>query len=126
MPNSPRNADAEFLQGPRLPGALRFNLDKVAELDPAKNPLGLTHMLPSAETFRAAVEQLGITPDTHVVVYDTVGVFSAPRGVFTFKGESAARRRRGRGEKKNRGRAVTPTPCHGRQHLRCYHGAVAH
>lgn len=32
-------------------------------------------------------EKLGITPDTHVVVYDTVGVFSAPRGVFTFKCE---------------------------------------
>lgn len=55
MPNNPRNADQEYLQGPRIPGALRFNLDKVAEHDPAKNPLGLTHMLPSAETFREAV-----------------------------------------------------------------------
>lgn len=55
MPNSQRNADADFLQGPRIPGALRFNLDKVAEHDKAKNPLGLTHMLPSAETFRDAV-----------------------------------------------------------------------
>jgi 3-mercaptopyruvate sulfurtransferase SseA len=33
-------------------------------------------------------EKLGITPDTHVVLYDTLGVFSAPRGAFTFKRES--------------------------------------
>lgn len=63
MPNSPRNADQEYLQGPRIPGALRFNLDKVAEHDKAKNPLGLTHMLPSAETFREAVgESLPVFP----------------------------------------------------------------
>lgn len=26
-----------------------------------------------------------MTPDSHVVLYDTQGVFSAPRGAYTFK-----------------------------------------
>ena len=32
------------------------------------------------------IEKLGLTRDTHVVVYDSLGVFSSPRGVYTFKG----------------------------------------
>lgn len=36
-------------------GAKRFDLDQVAELEPAKNPLGLGHMLPSPEAFREAI-----------------------------------------------------------------------
>jgi hypothetical protein len=31
--------------------------------------------------------KLGIHEDDHVVLYDTLGVFSSPRGLFTFKGE---------------------------------------
>lgn len=34
--------------------------------------------------------KLGINEDDHVVLYDTVGVFSSPRGLFTFKGKHAA------------------------------------
>jgi thiosulfate/3-mercaptopyruvate sulfurtransferase len=54
MPNSPRSALAEYLSGPRLPGARRFDLDEVAELEPEKNPLRLTHMMPTKEKFREA------------------------------------------------------------------------
>ena len=54
MPNSTRSAVAEYLSGPRLPGARRFDLDEAAELDIEKNPLHLSHMLPSAERFREA------------------------------------------------------------------------
>lgn len=52
MPNSPRSALAEYLNGPRIPNARRFDLDEVAELSVGKNPLSLTHMLPSAERFK--------------------------------------------------------------------------
>lgn len=31
------------------------------------------------------IENFGITPETHVVVYDTIGVFSSPRALYTFK-----------------------------------------
>lgn len=55
MPNSPRNANDEYQQGPRIPEARRLDLDKVADLDPKTNPFGLGHMLPTVETFRSAV-----------------------------------------------------------------------
>ncbi|KAI3476797.1 hypothetical protein L1887_61617 [Cichorium endivia] len=45
----------------------------------------LPHMMPSAATFARAASEHGIEPETHVVVYDTHGVFSAPRTAFTFK-----------------------------------------
>ncbi|ODN95248.1 thiosulfate/3-mercaptopyruvate sulfurtransferase [Cryptococcus wingfieldii CBS 7118] len=85
MPNSPRSAVAEYLHGPRIPHARRFDLDEVAELSVDKNPLSLTHMLPTKERFQKELEKLGIEKDTHVVVYDSVGVFSSPRALYTFK-----------------------------------------
>lgn len=54
MPNTTRSALAEYLSGPRIPGARRFDMDEVAELDPSKNPLSLTHMMPTAERFMEA------------------------------------------------------------------------
>lgn len=45
------------------------------------------------------LEKFGITPDTHVVVYDTIGVFSSPRGAYTFKSKSREGRG-GRGEER--------------------------
>lgn len=51
--------------------------------------LQLPHMLPSPERFADACSRLGIDPKSHVVVYDTVGVFSSPRTAFTFKVSSS-------------------------------------
>ncbi|KAK4685501.1 thiosulfate/3-mercaptopyruvate sulfurtransferase, partial [Tremellales sp. Uapishka_1] len=85
MPNSTRSSVAEYLAGPRLPGARRFDLDEVSELSMEKNPLGLGHMLPSKEKFQKECRKLNISNDDHVVLYDTVGVFSSPRGAWTFK-----------------------------------------
>lgn len=59
MPNVDRSAMAEYMSGPRLPNAKRFDLDEVAELDPKKNLLHLTHMLPSKERF---VEECSESP----------------------------------------------------------------
>lgn len=87
MPNSPRNAAEEFRLGPRIRGAHRFDLDAVADKDEKRNPLGLGHMLPTIEVFREAAGKLGVSRDDHVVLYDSVGVFASPRGLFTFKGE---------------------------------------
>lgn len=42
-------------------------------------------MLPSKETFKEACESIGISDETHVVCYDSLGVFSSPRGLYTFK-----------------------------------------
>ncbi|KZV77623.1 thiosulfate sulfurtransferase [Peniophora sp. CONT] len=80
MPNSPRNAAKEFTEK-HITGARFFDLDAVA----SSHELGLKHMMPSGQVFASALQSLGITPDTHVVLYDTVGVFSSPRALFTFR-----------------------------------------
>jgi thiosulfate/3-mercaptopyruvate sulfurtransferase len=86
MPNSPRNPHEEFLSGPRIPQAIRWDVDAIStpKTNSELNPLGLGHMMPSPETFSAACKERGIRKEDHVVVYDSVGVFSAPRAAFTF------------------------------------------
>ncbi len=39
----------------------------------------LPHMMPDAETFTREVRKLGLNNDSIVVIYDTMGMFSAPR-----------------------------------------------
>lgn len=86
MPNSPRDANKEYAQGPRIPLARRFDLDVVAEpKDSPTNPLALGHMMPTPDKFAEACQQLGVERDSHVVLYDSLGVFSSPRAAFTFK-----------------------------------------
>jgi len=80
MPNSPRNAKAEYLSK-RIPGSQFLDLDEVA----SSHDLGLKHMMPDSKTFALACEKLGIAPTTHVVIYDSHGVFSAPRALFMFR-----------------------------------------
>ncbi|KAF9480444.1 Rhodanese-like protein [Pholiota conissans] len=80
MPNAPRNAKDEFL-AKRIPGAQFLDLDEVA----SPHKLGLKHMMPDKETFAHACEKLGISPSTHVVLYDAHGVFSSPRALFMFR-----------------------------------------
>lgn len=80
MPNSPRNPKAEFTSK-RIPGAQLLDLDEVA----SPHELGLKHMMPSSEVFAKACSQLGISPSSHVVIYDSQGVFSSPRALFMFR-----------------------------------------
>ncbi|KAF9073749.1 Rhodanese-like domain-containing protein [Rhodocollybia butyracea] len=80
MPNSPRKAYDEF-QKKRIPGARFLDLDRVA----STHELGLKHMMPSDVLFKTACEEFGIRPSTHVVLYDTHGVFSSPRALFMFR-----------------------------------------
>ncbi|MCR4281921.1 MAG: 3-mercaptopyruvate sulfurtransferase [Bauldia sp.] len=63
-----------------IPGAVFFDIDAIAD---ASNPL--PHMLPTAEAFAAAVGELGIDEKQKIVVYDGVGLSSAPRVWWTFK-----------------------------------------
>ncbi|KAG9125451.1 hypothetical protein FRC07_007542 [Ceratobasidium sp. 392] len=80
MPNVSRSGFEEWKQR-RLPGARFLDLDLVA----TPNELGLKHMMPSGEVFAKACEELGIEPGSHVVLYDTHGVFSSPRALYMFK-----------------------------------------
>ncbi|TIA71476.1 hypothetical protein E3P89_02289 [Wallemia ichthyophaga] len=81
MPNSARNPNDEYLSK-HLPQARRWDLDKIA----SNHPDGFVgHMLPSPAIFASACSQLGIERTSQVLLYDTVGVFSAPRAAFTFR-----------------------------------------
>ncbi|KIP11476.1 hypothetical protein PHLGIDRAFT_18010 [Phlebiopsis gigantea 11061_1 CR5-6] len=80
MPNSPRKAREEFLKR-HIPSAQYLDLDEVA----SPHELGLKHMMPSPEAFAKACEGYGISPESHVVLYDAHGVFSSPRALFMFR-----------------------------------------
>ncbi|EGN99605.1 hypothetical protein SERLA73DRAFT_151902 [Serpula lacrymans var. lacrymans S7.3] len=80
MPNSPRNPQEEFSKK-RIAGANYLSLDEVA----SPNELGLKHMMPTERIFADACERFGIDPSSHVVIYDTQGVFSSPRALFMFR-----------------------------------------
>jgi len=79
LPAQKRDADAEYL-AEHIPGAVRFDLDKVKD---GSSPL--PHMLPSEADFAAAAGALGIDNHMTVVVYDGLGLFSAPRVAWTFR-----------------------------------------
>ena len=79
MPNAARNAQAEYLAG-HIPGAVFFDIDGVADTS-----TDLPHMLPSPNDFAHMVGALGISEDMTIVVYDELGLFSAPRVWWTFR-----------------------------------------
>ena len=74
-----RDARKEY-EAEHIPGAVFFDIDAVADTS-----IDLPHMLPSAEVFAAAVGALGIDEKQRIVVYDTVGLGSAPRTWWTFR-----------------------------------------
>lgn len=79
LPGAGRDARAEF-EAVRLPEAVFFDIDAVAD-----RTTDLPHMLPSPELFAETVGALGISADDPVVIYDSVGLFSAPRVWWTFR-----------------------------------------
>lgn len=79
LPNAARNAQAEYLAG-HIPGAVFFDIDGIADTS-----TDLPHMLPSPDEFARAVGALGISQDMTIVIYDEVGLFSAPRVWWTFR-----------------------------------------
>ena len=79
LPAHKRDAAAEYKTG-HIPGAVRFDIDQIAD-----HASPLPHMLPSAFDFAMAVGELGISERDTVVVYDGMGLFSAPRVWWTFR-----------------------------------------
>ena len=73
LPTQNRNAHGEFLAG-HIPGAVFFDHDAI--VDPAST---LPHTLPSTADFALAAGKLGLAADKRIVVYDGVGLFTAPR-----------------------------------------------
>ncbi|MFC7002712.1 sulfurtransferase [Pseudobowmanella zhangzhouensis] len=66
---------------PAIPGALRFDIEQQF-CDPDAS---LPNMMPSAERFSALAQALGISANSHIVVYDSKGIFSSARAWWMFK-----------------------------------------
>jgi thiosulfate/3-mercaptopyruvate sulfurtransferase len=84
LPAAKRDAGAEYRAG-HIPGAVFFDIEEIAD-----HSSDLPHMLPGAEAFAAAAGALGIGDRTRIVVYDSVGLFSAARVWWTFRVFGAA------------------------------------
>ncbi|MGL4404138.1 MAG: 3-mercaptopyruvate sulfurtransferase [Notoacmeibacter sp.] len=79
LPVQNRNAKAEF-ETARIAGAVHFDIDTIADLTS-----GLPHTLPSPTFFAAKVGEMGISETDTIIVYDGMGMFSAPRVWWMFR-----------------------------------------
>lgn len=71
-----------------IPGSRLIDIDTVCDRDSA-----LPHMLPSPEEFEAHARALGLSGRHTIIVYDRMGLFSAPRVWWMFRamGHAAVR-----------------------------------
>jgi thiosulfate/3-mercaptopyruvate sulfurtransferase len=79
LPAANRDGAAEFLER-HIPGAVYFDIDAIAD-----KSVNLPHMLPDPVAFSSAMRRLGIGDGMKIVVYDSVGLFSAARVWWTFR-----------------------------------------
>ncbi|MAM62100.1 3-mercaptopyruvate sulfurtransferase [Maritimibacter sp. UBA3975] len=79
MPDAGRDGRAEYDAG-HIPGARYFDIDEVSD---ARSDL--PHMAPPVEKFMSRMRAMGIGDGHQVVVYDSTGIFSAPRVWWTFR-----------------------------------------
>ncbi len=79
LPETGRNARAEW-RAARIPGSLFIDIDLLS--DPAAP---YPHTVVDPMTFSDEVTALGIERNDHVVLYDSVGLYSAPRVWWLFR-----------------------------------------
>jgi thiosulfate/3-mercaptopyruvate sulfurtransferase len=79
LPSQQRDPLAEYRDG-HIPGAVFFDIEAVSD-----HSTELPHMLPGPTQFGAVVGALGIGDGNAVVVYDSVGLYTAPRVWWTFR-----------------------------------------
>lgn len=70
----------EFANTGHIPGSRRFDIDALSQQDS-----GLPHTLLTPPIFQEKMRALGINDDSTVVVYDSVGIYSAPRAWWNLK-----------------------------------------
>lgn len=73
LPALNRDPRREYLDG-HIPGAVFFDLDAISAQDTP-----LPHMMPTPTAFASAMRKLGVPDGAQIVVYDGLGLFSAPR-----------------------------------------------
>jgi len=73
LPAQKRDARQEYLDA-HIPGAVFFDLDAASAQDTS-----LPHMMPTPTAFASVMRKLGVADGAQIVVYDGLGLFSAPR-----------------------------------------------
>lgn len=107
LPTAKRDARAEYA-AEHIPGALFFDIDDLSD-----DKSALPHMLPSTVKFASRMKKMGVGDGMQVVVYDSVGLFSAARVWWTFRAmghEGVAVLNGGLKKWKSEGRPVTDEP----------------
>lgn len=79
LPAMGRDARAEYDAG-HIPGARFFDIDAISD-----HRSDLPHMAPPPEKFISRMRAMGVGDGHQVVVYDGVGILSAPRVWWTFR-----------------------------------------
>jgi thiosulfate/3-mercaptopyruvate sulfurtransferase len=79
LPAQKIDGHAEYRNG-HIPGAVFFDVEAISD-----HSTDLPHMLPGPAQFSAEVGALGIGDGDTVVVYDSLGLFSAARVWWTFR-----------------------------------------
>ena len=79
LPTTGRDPKAEYL-AEHIPGALFFDIDDLSD-----EKSSLPHMLPSTVKFASRMKKMGVGDGMRIVVYDTLGLFSAARVWWTFR-----------------------------------------
>jgi thiosulfate/3-mercaptopyruvate sulfurtransferase len=79
LPAANRDCLAEY-RACHIPGARYFDIDEIADTRST-----LPHMAPPPEKFISRLRGMGVGDGHQVVVYDTAGIFSAPRVWWTFR-----------------------------------------
>ncbi|MCI4664087.1 MAG: 3-mercaptopyruvate sulfurtransferase [Neomegalonema sp.] len=79
LPTAERNPRAEY-EASHIPGAVFFDIDEISD-----DRSALPHMLPPLEKFMSRIRRLGLGDGHRIVVYDSVGIFSAPRVWWMFR-----------------------------------------
>ncbi|MBZ0134142.1 MAG: 3-mercaptopyruvate sulfurtransferase [Rhodocyclaceae bacterium] len=79
LPDTGRIARAEYTQS-HIPGAIFLDFDRVADPDNL-----LPRKCPDSKHFATEIGAMGIDNDTHVIAYDTPGLYSAARVWWLFR-----------------------------------------
>ena len=86
LPNSPfKNVTEltarELFWKKRIPGAVFLDIDRIG--DPSFTQVKVPHNLPRDASFLREI--LNLRSEDHAIVYDQLGIFSSPRGMFTLE-----------------------------------------
>jgi len=80
LPKPKSKPEDNPLHGRQIPGARFFDI----EGDFSAHDTDLPHMMPSEAQFNEAARRLGINNTSKIVIYDNLGIYSAPRAWYMF------------------------------------------